>query len=231
MKLQAINLSKKYKGGKSNVWALKNINLEVEKGEFLAIIGHSGAGKSTLLHLLGVLDSPSNGEIFLDDTNINLLNTYDKARVRNKKIGFIFQFYHLLPEFTALENVMLPAKIRRSEASETGCSLKDKAKDILKRLGLENRMSHHPSELSGGEQQRVAIARALINEPELLLCDEPTGNLDSQNGKVIMNILKNLNEEGKTLIIVSHQQGIANQAHQILEMKDGKLSKKGIWGQ
>jgi len=183
------------------------------------IIGPSGAGKSTLLHLLGALDSPSNGKVFLDKLDISQISASQRAEIRRKKVGFVFQFYHLLPEFTALENVMLPARVAGYGVRVTGC----KAKKLLEKLGLENRANHRPSELSGGEQQRVAIARALINEPEILLCDEPTGNLDSQTGERIVSILEGLNKEGRTLVIVSHEQKIAQRAGRLLKMEDGGI--------
>ncbi len=219
MKLRTVNLSKRYKSGKVEVWALREVNLEINRGESLAIIGPSGAGKSTLLHLLGALDSPSSGEVFLDNLNIAQINASQRAEIRNRRIGFVFQFYHLLPEFSALENVMLPAKIANGKWQMAN----SKAEGLLEKLGLKNRVNHRPSELSGGEQQRVAIARALINEPEILLCDEPTGNLDSQTGEKIIAILERLNKEGRTLIVVSHEQGIAQKADRVLEMRDGKL--------
>ncbi|OQX53247.1 MAG: ABC transporter ATP-binding protein [Candidatus Omnitrophica bacterium 4484_213] len=218
-KLRTVNLSKRYKSGKAEVWALREVNLEIKKGEFLVIIGPSGAGKSTLLHLLGALDSPSSGKVFLDKLNISQISASQRAEIRRKKVGFVFQFYHLLPEFTALENVMLPTRV-------AGCRLRlarGKAKKLLEKLGLENRANHRPSELSGGEQQRVAIARALINEPEILLCDEPTGNLDSQTGERIVSILEGLNKEGRTLVIVSHEQKIAQRAGRLLKMEDGGI--------
>lgn len=219
VKLRTINLSKRYKSGKTEVWALREVNLEINKGEFLAVIGPSGAGKSTLLHFLGALDSPSSGEVFLDNLNIAQINASQRAEIRNRRIGFIFQFYHLLPEFTALENVMLPAEIANSKWRIAN----GKAKELLGNLGLKDRVNHRPSELSGGEQQRVAIARALINEPEILLCDEPTGNLDSQTGEKIIAILERLNKNGRTLIVVSHEQGIAQKADRVLEMRDGGI--------
>jgi len=219
VKLRTVNLSKRYKSGKAEVWALREVNLEIKEGEFLVIIGPSGAGKSTLLHLLGALDSPSNGKVFLDKLDISQISASQRAEIRRKKVGFVFQFYHLLPEFTALENVMLPARVAGYGVRVTGC----KAKKLLEKLGLENRANHRPSELSGGEQQRVAIARALINEPEILLCDEPTGNLDSQTGERIVSILEGLNKEGRTLVIVSHEQKIAQRAGRLLKMEDGGI--------
>ncbi|MCK4859642.1 MAG: ABC transporter ATP-binding protein [Candidatus Omnitrophica bacterium] len=223
IKLRAVNLSKRYKNGKKEVYALSKLNLEIDRGEFLAIVGPSGAGKSTLLHLLGTLDCPSNGELFLDNMNIARLNPSQRAEIRNREIGFVFQFYHLLPEFTTLENVMMPGKIRGQKTEDRGRKIKQRAENLLERLGLENRMSHRPSELSGGEQQRVAIARAMINDPQILLCDEPTGNLDSQNGERIINILEKLKGKEKTLIIVSHEHNIVQKADRILEMRDGRV--------
>jgi len=218
--LEAVNLAKRYWNGKMEIWALKDLNLKVKRGEFLAIVGPSGAGKSTLLHLLGLLDSPTEGELFWKGERVESLSLPQRAHIRNRAIGFIFQFYHLLPEFSALENVMLPARIGGERKEES----RKRAEELLKELGLGQRLTHRPAELSGGEQQRVAIARALINNPEVLLCDEPTGNLDSRTGREIISILKKLNRvEGKTLVIVSHQEEIVKEADRILQMRDGRI--------
>ncbi len=218
--IKAENLYKTYKDGKINLQVLKGINLEVKKGEILCIIGPSGAGKSTLLHLLGGLDEPSQGKVFFEGGDFYRLGEAERAGIRNKKIGFVFQFYHLLAEFSALENVMLPALMNAAPFPET----KEKAGRLLQLVGLEARMSHRPAQLSGGEQQRVAIARALINKPDIIFCDEPTGNLDSERGGQIVQILRNLNQEqGKTLIVVSHEEKIAGIANRIIHIRDGKL--------
>ncbi|KPK40513.1 MAG: hypothetical protein AMJ78_07125 [Omnitrophica WOR_2 bacterium SM23_29] len=220
--LEAKSLHKIYKNGISELHVLKGIDLKIQKGEAFAILGPSGAGKSTLLHLLGGLDSPTEGEVFIDGVNIYSISDYKRAKLRNKKIGFVFQFYHLLPEFDALENVVLPLLIR----SENGNlrNSRNKAIEILTAVGLVERLHHRPSQLSGGEQQRVAIARALINDPEILLCDEPTGNLDSETGKRILDLLWDLNCKRKTtLIIVTHEAEIAKKAEVVLHIKDGRI--------
>ncbi|MEK6732929.1 MAG: ABC transporter ATP-binding protein, partial [Candidatus Omnitrophota bacterium] len=205
--LRADNVHKIYKEGKRELHVLKGINFELRKDDVIAIVGPSGAGKSTLLHILGGIDRPTSGKVFLDNSDFYSLDDAKRARFRNQKIGFVFQFYHLLPEFTALENVMLPGLIKASnlqyrahapypsEASGSGSSIKNAAEILLEDMGLSKRMHHRPGELSGGEQQRVAIARALINNPKALLCDEPTGNLDSEMGLEILNILFNLNKK------------------------------------
>jgi len=222
--LRADNVHKTYKDGKIDLHVLKGVSLELRKDEIIAIVGPSGAGKSTLLHILGGIDKPSSGRVFLDNSDFYSLDDVKRARFRNQKIGFVFQFYHLLPEFTALENVVLPALIKRQETKEKKQGLKNRAEVLLEDVGLGKRMHHRPGELSGGEQQRVAIARALVNNPKVLLCDEPTGNLDSEMGQEILNILFNLNKKHKTaIVIVTHDKEIARKAHKIVEMKDGKL--------
>lgn len=203
---------------------LENLCLEVRDGEFLALAGPSGAGKSTLLHILGGLDVPSQGYVLLDNQDIYTLNDGQRACLRNTKIGFVFQFYHLLPEFTALENVILPGLVNRSFVHKK--QLEEKGRHVLASVGLEQRMGHRPNQLSGGEQQRVAIARALINNPKIVLCDEPTGNLDSQSGDSIMDLLINLNRQNKqTVIVVTHDQKIASKAQKVVYIQDGKIFK------
>ena len=238
--LKAEGVHKIYRDGKKDLHVLKGIDLEVEKGRSLAIVGPSGAGKSTLLHMLGGLDRPSSGKVFVDGSDLYTLTDSKRAGLRNKRIGFVFQFYHLLPEFTALENVMLPALIRRplsvfripssvfrrtkNGIRYTVYGIRDTAESLLRELGLENRMRHRPSELSGGEQQRVAIGRSLINSPDMLLCDEPTGNLDSGMGEEILDILFRLNKKNKTtIVIVTHDKEIAKRADRIVEIRDGEL--------
>lgn len=218
--LKAENLYKTYKDGKINLEVLKGIDLEVRKGEALCIIGPSGAGKSTLLHILGGLDEPSKGKVSFEGKELYRISEKERAKIRNKKIGFLFQFYHLLPEFSALENVILPALIDGISFSQ----IKEKAERLLRVVGLQMRMNHRPAQLSGGEQQRLAIARALINNPDIIFCDEPTGNLDSQCGEQIVHLLHNLNcEQDKTLVIVSHEAKIAKMANRIIHIQDGKL--------
>ncbi len=218
--LKAENLYKTYKDGKINLEVLKGIDLEVRKGEALCIIGPSGAGKSTLLHILGGLDKPSKGKVSFEGKELYHISEKERAKIRNKKIGFLFQFYHLLPEFSALENVILPALIDGISFSQ----IKEKAKRLLRVVGLQMRMNHKPAQLSGGEQQRLAIARALINNPDIIFCDEPTGNLDSQCGEQIVQFLRKLNcEQDKTLVIVSHEAKIAKMANRIIHIQDGKL--------
>ena len=211
--LRAVDIHKIYKDGKRELHVLKGISLELKKDEVVAIVGPSGAGKSTLLHILGGIDKPSSGKVFLDTSDFYNMDDARRARFRNQKIGFVFQFYHLLPEFTALENVMLPAMINKRTTNHDrrpkevpseveGRTTKNRAEVLLEGVGLAKRMHHRPSELSGGEQQRVAIARALINNPKMLLCDEPTGNLDSEMGTEILNILFSLNKKNITAIII-----------------------------
>ena len=212
------NLRKVYHLEGAEIHALKGINLEIKDGEMVALMGPSGSGKSTLLHLLGGIDIPTEGKVFVKGKDIFYLPEKQLARFRNENIGFVFQFHYLLPEFTALENVMLPAEIYKKKEAEK------KAKEILVRLGLEHRLEHRPSQMSGGEQQRVAIARAIVNNPEILLADEPTGNLDSENSKIVMNILKEMNEKySVTMVIATHDMEVAEYCSRIIKLKDGKL--------
>ena len=214
------NLEKSFKTGKKTLKVLKNLNFGIMKGEMVAIMGPSGAGKSTLLHLMGTLDSPSTGKIFFNHTNLFEMNDSRLANFRNKNIGFVFQFHHLLPEFTAQENVMMPLLIqgvKRKNALE-------KANTILDELGLSERGNHKTGELSGGEQQRVAIARALVNDPEVILADEPTGNLDQKTGEKVHHMLKELKQvKNKTLVVVTHNSQLANDMDRVLLMEDGKI--------
>jgi lipoprotein-releasing system ATP-binding protein len=220
--LEAINVHKYYKQSEHTLHVLKGINLKVREGDILTIVGPSGAGKSTLLHTLGGLDRPSEGSVLLDDQDIYQLNDRQLAKVRNLSAGFIFQFYHLLPEFTALENVMVPAMIKGGEENDE--AVKGRAQALLERVGLKDRVSHKPNELSGGEQQRVAIARALINQPKIIFCDEPTGNLDSETGRGIVNILIELNQTNKqTLIIVTHDESLAEVSGKVIRLRDGEM--------
>jgi len=212
-------LCKSYRDTTSSLEVLKDINFAVEKGEFLAIQGPSGAGKSTLLHILGGLDNPTSGKVYFQDEDIYGLDENSRANLRSRKVGFVFQFFHLLPELNALENVLLPAILKSWAERKKSLGY---ASGLLERLGLLERQTHRPQELSGGEQQRVAIARALVNRPQLLLCDEPTGNLDSENGENILRLLKEVNlSEKVTVIIVTHDKDIANSAGRIIHLKDG----------
>jgi lipoprotein-releasing system ATP-binding protein len=213
-------LTKNYVIGQRKLEVLRGVDLEIAPGEFLALRGASGAGKSTLLHLLGGLDSPNAGEIIFRGQNLEKFSERELTNFRRARVGFIFQAYHLLPELTALENVCLPARIARIASGK----IQKRAEDLLARVGLQNRLDHKPFELSGGEQQRVAIARALVNEPELLLADEPTGNLDSKTGGEIIELLKSLRvEKNMTLIIATHDAKIAAAAPRVIELTDGRI--------
>lgn len=221
--IEAKNIHKSYTNGGKSLHVLKGISLSVDKGDFAAITGPSGAGKSTLLHILGGLDMPSDGKAFFEGKDINKLNDAALCKMRNEKIGFVFQFYHLLSEFTVLENVLMPGLINSSCAA-SGRQLKKNAVDLLEKTGLSARMTHFPNELSGGEKQRVAIARALINKPAALFCDEPTGNLDSDTGSEIIGLIKKINSENKmTVVLVTHNIELAKIADKAFHLKDGIL--------
>ena len=213
------NLSKTYLLGKVPVNALTDISFRINRGEFIAIMGPSGSGKSTLLNLLGCLDLPSSGTYLLENFDIRTLKPNELAEVRNKRIGFVFQNFNLLPRASALENVELPLIYGRTKNS------RELALDALKRVGLSARYKHRPNELSGGERQRVAIARAIVNNPAIVLADEPTGNLDTKTGKDIMNIFSRLNDEGTTIIIVTHEKDIAALTKRKIEMIDGTIDR------
>jgi len=217
----ARDLGRTYRIGKRSLSVLRGVNLEVARGNFLALRGASGAGKSTLLHLLGGLDVPDAGEISFAGKNLATLSAAKLAAFRNFKVGFVFQAYHLLPELTALENVCLPARIARVSVGDAA----KRGRELLARVGLGERVEHRPYELSGGEQQRVAIARALINSPELLLADEPTGNLDSKTGGEIIELLKSLRAEKQTtMIIATHDARVAAHAERVMELVDGCIA-------
>jgi len=218
--LEVKNVKKTYRMGKVTVPALRGVSFDAEEGEFLTIFGPSGSGKSTLLHLMGGLDRPDEGEIFVDGSNILKLSDDSLAKLRLTRIGFVFQFFNLLPRLTALGNVELPvvlADVSEKEASE-------KAKEMLRFVGLETRINHKPSELSGGEQQRVAIARALVNNPKIVLADEPTGNLDTKIGGEIVQLMKELNKEKEqTFVVITHDVTMAENADRIIYLKDGLI--------
>ncbi|MGQ4891677.1 MAG: ABC transporter ATP-binding protein [Candidatus Njordarchaeia archaeon] len=218
--VEVVNLHKIYEIGKTKVHALRGVNLSVPKGEILAIVGPSGSGKSTLLHIIGTLDKPTEGKVFLEGVDVTQLKEGDLEKLRCKKIGFVFQSFNLLPILTAWENVEIALAIARYPKEKR----KDRVHELLKLVGLEDRMDHRPSELSGGEQQRVAIARALANNPQLLLADEPTGELDSENSKMVMEIFRNaVKNEGATAIVVTHDLEVAKMADRILHLKDGRI--------
>ncbi|MBI3601927.1 MAG: ABC transporter ATP-binding protein [Candidatus Omnitrophica bacterium] len=224
MLIEAKNIHKTYKEADSLLHVLKGIDLQIHAGEVVAIVGPSGAGKSTLLHILGALDVPHRGQVHFNGQDVYALNDQERARIRNSQMGFVFQFYHLLPELTALENVILPAMVKNNSRKTSAIEL-DGVK-LLEQMGLAQRGSHRPSQLSGGEQQRVAIARSLMNRPQVVFCDEPTGNLDSQSGAMVIDVLLNLNKSnGQAVVIVTHDQAIAKRTQRIVYIKDGILLK------
>ncbi|MDB2451430.1 ABC transporter ATP-binding protein [Gammaproteobacteria bacterium] len=219
MIIKTQNLKRVFKVGSEEVQALKGINLSVEKGEFLSIMGPSGSGKTTLMNIIGCLDTPTSGDYYLNNKLVNDLGDDELAFIRNKEIGFVFQSFHLLAKNSALNNVLLPLKyagIKEDEAIT-------RARDVLDKVGLTDRINHAPSELSGGQQQRVAIARALVNNPSIIFADEPTGNLDSQTGDDVMNLFKELNKQGQTIILITHEEDIAKQSKRIINIKDGLI--------
>ena len=215
IELERVN--KTYKKNSEEVRALVDVSLQVEQGEFVAVVGPSGSGKSTLMNIIGLLDRPDSGTYRLDGGEVASFPSDELARLRNEKVGFVFQSFHLLPKTTAVENVELPL-IYCSRSDISGLGLR-----ALERVGLKDRAKHLPSELSGGEQQRVAIARALVNEPEILLADEPTGNLDSRSGLEVLAIFQELNRQGKTVVLITHDPGVAAMAGRVLELVDGRL--------
>lgn len=217
--LEAKNISKSFTDGKTTVDVIKNLSLQVKAGEFVSIVGSSGSGKSTLLHVLGGLDCPTEGQVFLNDQRFDTLGEAERGYLRNQHLGFVYQFHHLLPEFTALENVAMPLMLR---AGTTYKQSKEQAEYLLNRVGLSHRMTHKPGELSGGERQRVALARALVAKPELMLADEPTGNLDRKTAVKIFELLSELRSEfNMAMLIVTHDEQLAKAGDSILHMQDG----------
>ena len=222
--VEAFNLKKTYLLGKVPVNALRGVNLKVESGDFLAILGPSGSGKSTLLNLIGALDKPTEGKMLIEDVDVSTLNDGQLANLR-RRIGFVFQFFNLIPRFTARENVELPMAI----AGLSKADRRKRAEDLLETVGLKERINHKPAELSGGEQQRVAIARALANNPKFLVMDEPTGNIDSKTANEIICLIKRLNEDkAVTIIMVTHDQHLAGQSKRIVQMVDGSITKEVV---
>ncbi|MGL5716009.1 MAG: ABC transporter ATP-binding protein [Paraclostridium sp.] len=217
------NLCKSYGKGETKVEALKNIDLTINKGEFVAIVGPSGSGKSTLLHLLGGVDKPTSGEVYINDVNIYNLKIKDLAIFRRRNVGIVYQFYNLIPVLSVKENILLPAELDNRKIE------KDYLNDLLNTLGLKERENHLPNELSGGQQQRTSIGRALINRPAIVLADEPTGNLDSKNSKEIIELLKlSVRKYNQTLIMITHDENIANQADRVITMKDGMIKSEEV---
>ena len=219
MIIKTNNIKRVFEVGSETVHALKGINLNVESGEFISIMGPSGSGKTTLMNIIGCLDTPSSGDYFLNNQLVNDLNEDQLAIIRKKEIGFVFQSFHLLAKNSALNNVLLPMKYAGADMNEAEI----RAKHVLDQVGLSDRINHGPSELSGGQQQRVAIARALVNKPSILFADEPTGNLDSKTGEDVMNLFKGLNQEGQTIILITHEEEIAMQSKRIVNIKDGLI--------
>ena len=218
------NISKTYGKPPLQVFALRETNLYIKQGDYIAIIGPSGSGKSTLMNLLGCLDKPTSGKIFIDGSDVSTLNENELARIRREKIGFIFQKYNLIPTLNALENIELSMGFAGVD-SQTRTT---KAKQLLEMVELSKRLTHKPSEMSGGEQQRVAIARSLANNPSIILADEPTGNVDSKSGENIMNILEEVNRKGETIIVVTHNMAIAQRAKRVLRIQDGEVREEHV---
>ncbi|TXJ06110.1 MAG: lipoprotein-releasing ABC transporter ATP-binding protein LolD [Acinetobacter sp.] len=218
--LQAKNIQRSFYDGRNTVEVLRGIDIEVQQGEFVAVIGASGSGKSTLLHVLGGLDRPTQGEIYLKGQRFDSLDETTRGHLRNQHLGFVYQFHHLLPEFSALENVCMPLMLRQGTQFK---QVKAKAEQLLERVGLSHRLTHKPGELSGGERQRVALARALVTDPDLILADEPTGNLDRHTAQGIFELLTELRQErNMAMLIVTHDESLAQSADRMLQMRDGR---------
>lgn len=218
------SVHKSYELGETSVHALRGVTFSIEKGEFVSIMGPSGSGKSTLMNIVGCLDTPSEGTYLLNQRDVGKLDEEQLAGIRNQEIGFIFQQFHLLPRSTALENVALPLKYASVQRAEQLF----RAEEVLNKVGLSDRLNHKPTELSGGEQQRVAIARALVNSPSILFADEPTGNLDSKTGKEVLEIFKELNGKGQTIVVITHENDIAKQSQRTITIKDGEIESDSI---
>ena len=222
--IQVKNVHKSYDLGETLVHALRGVSFSIEEGEFVSIMGPSGSGKSTLMNIVGCLDTPSEGTYLLKDRNVGNLDEEQLAGIRNEEIGFVFQKFQLLPRSSALENVALPLKYASVKQSERLI----RAEEVLDKVGLTNRLTHKPTELSGGEQQRVAIARALVNSPSILFADEPTGNLDSKTGDQVLEIFKDLNERGQTIVVITHEREVAKQSQRTITIKDGEIGSDSI---
>ncbi len=221
-------ICKTYFMGDISLPVLKNISLEIDRGEMVALTGISGSGKSTLMNILGCLDRPTSGEYWLDGVEISTLDNDGRADIRNKKIGFVFQNFNLLARTSALENVIMP--LGYTAAHLTQRQMEKAGKEMLERVGLADRMDHEPSRLSGGQQQRVAIARALVNKPQIVFADEPTGNLDTHMSAEIMRLFKEINDEGVTIVLVTHEMDVANQAKRVIKLKDGEIATDNLVG-
>ena len=222
--IQVKDVHKSYDLGETFVHALRGVSFSIEEGEFVSIMGPSGSGKSTLMNIVGCLDTPSEGTYLLKDRNVGNLDEEQLAGIRNKEIGFVFQKFQLLPRSSALENVALPLKYASVKQSERLI----RAEEVLDKVGLTNRLTHKPTELSGGEQQRVAIARALVNSPSILFADEPTGNLDSKTGDQVLEIFKDLNKRGQTIVVITHEREVAKQSQRTITIKDGEIGSDSI---
>ena len=222
--IQVKDVHKSYDLGETLVHALRGVSFSIEEGEFVSIMGPSGSGKSTLMNIVGCLDTPSEGTYLLKDRNVGNLDEEQLAGIRNEEIGFVFQKFQLLPRSSALENVALPLKYASVKQSERLI----RAEEVLDKVGLTNRLTHKPTELSGGEQQRVAIARALVNSPSILFADEPTGNLDSKTGNQVLEIFKDLNKRGQTIVVITHEREVAKQSQRTITIKDGEIGSDSI---
>ncbi len=216
--IELTNITKMYKRGSENIYALNNVDLSVERGEFLSIAGASGSGKTTLMNIIGCIDNPTKGTVKINNRDVSSMNQNSLTKVRRDMLGFVFQQFYLIPTLTASENVQVPGLFANNPKR------KERAEELLDLVGLRDRINHLPSQLSGGEMQRTAIARALINSPQILLADEPTGNLDSQNAEIIFNTFKKLNKDGLTIIVVTHSKELAQTADRIISIKDGKIN-------